>query len=606
MKRFLLIVIMAAMIAWAIWFGLRGLQRSSSTVVAAFLPRETVFFAHLPDFNGARTQWHETDLYKLAHEPAVQEFLRKPLSNIPKRNQTAKKMQQVEKLEVKDAFLAVTSIVNNEVKAAGGFHFKGNSQDVENLLGNARAKLLATLPHAKKETIQYQQRNIETYTQGAHTLATVYDGNWFLAANDLNGIKTLMDRIDGRLKNGDKTLAADGAFHSASAHMPANYAIFFYLQPKPLAEKLASLRAAAGGSTSPDQTTMIERMKSVGGAFGFDGGKMHDVVFVGMPKFAENHSLNRSSLTLGTKDTFFYADQLLHTGQLPDMTDVATLNAFPVALQKIFGSLASAGVTKEDWKSAFDPELTVLGDWIAQARWPSILATLPVKDSAKAKKIILALTVGTTDAANWTQREKDDALYLSMQAAGGLVPVAPTIAISDRLVVAGIDSSAVEAAIKRSSSSSSELATSQTFTAAAHVVPAPDQAFRYIDTALLYTRLDATLRPMLLMGAMFYPKIAQYVDLSKLPAPDVIAKHLGPVVSSQYYKEDGYVTESVGPVTFVQAALGVGSIIGASAFLYHHQGQWSPTGIILSPRTAPSPTPYISPPNRAPTPAETP
>jgi hypothetical protein len=89
-------------------------------------------------------------------------------------------------------------------------------------------------------------------------------------------------------------------------------------------------------------------------------------------------------------------------------------------------------------------------------------------------------------------------------------------------------------------------------------VPAPTKFFAYVDTALLYSRLDATLRPMLLTGAAFMPTMNNYIDVSKLPSPEVITKHLSPIVSSQRYERDGYRAESVGPVTSNQAAIGFG------------------------------------------------
>ncbi|MEP6686087.1 MAG: hypothetical protein ABJB22_04855, partial [Verrucomicrobiota bacterium] len=450
-----------------------------------------------------------------------------------------------------------------------------------------------------------QERKIETAVQGARMVATVYDGNWFLVANDLAGIKTLMDRVDGRLKDQENTLATDGAFRSASAHMPANHVMFFYLQPKPLVEKLVALRAATGNPSSSAQVTLLEKMQSVCGAFGFDGGKMRDVSFVGTPRFSENRVLGRSSLALGTKDTFFYADQLLSSNQMPDFSDPNALNAFPAAFKNMVGALSAAGIAKEDWRSAFDPEIGLLADWGAQARWPSVLATLPVKDSAKAKRIVTTLTTGAAAGASWTQQEKDGALYLSMQSAGGFVPVAPTIAVSDHVVVAGLDGASVEAAMKRSTTSSSELASSQNYANAARALPSPDQAFAYIDTALLYARFDATLRPMLLMGAMFLPKVAEYVDLSKWPPADVVTKHLSPVVTSAYYKNDGYVTESIGPVTFTQAAVGTGAIVVASVMAYKHQTL--PGGMrgtpAVPPLTQPAPRPDLTP---TPSPEETP
>jgi hypothetical protein len=45
------------------------------------------------------------------------------------------------------------------------------------------------------------------------------------------------------------------------------------------------------------------------------------------------------------------------------------------------------------------------------------------------------------------------------------------------------------------------------------------------------------------------PSIADYVDVSKLPPPETVSKHLSPIVSSQRFEGDGNVTESVGPVT---------------------------------------------------------
>ena len=63
---------------------------------------------------------------------------------------------------------------------------------------------------------------------------------------------------------------------------------------------------------------------------------------------------------------------------------------------------------------------------------------------------------------------------------------------------------------------------------------------------------------MLLMGAAFMPAMNNYIDVSKLPSPEVITKHLSPIVSSQRYERDGYMAESVGPVTLNQAAIGLG------------------------------------------------
>ena len=81
MKRFLVLLFLGAAAAIGIWYAMRtGGLRTSSASVTALLPKETTALIHVPDVNGTRAKWHETDLYKLWREPALQDFLQKPLS----------------------------------------------------------------------------------------------------------------------------------------------------------------------------------------------------------------------------------------------------------------------------------------------------------------------------------------------------------------------------------------------------------------------------------------------------------------------------------------------------------------------------------------------
>src|SRR5207302_3352893 len=101
-----------------------------------------------------------------------------------------------------------------------------------------------------------------------------------------------------------------------------------------------------------------------------------------------------------------------------------------------------------------------------------------------------------------------------------------------------------------------------------------------------YSRLDASLRPMLLLAAAFIPVITNYVNLGKLPAPEVITKHLGPIVSSQRYERDGYVAESVGPLTLDQSAIGL-AILASVGVAAHQKAGTSLKGWSASPTGAP-------------------
>jgi hypothetical protein len=335
---------------------------------------------------------------------------------------------------------------------------------------------------------------------------------------------------------------------------------------------------------------MVEKMRCVGGSMRFENGKIHDVLFIGMPKL-ERETLNRSSASLGTKETFFYLSILLNLGEKIDTINQAA--AF--AGTKVLQALANSGITADDWRAAFGLELASLADWPASAHWPSLLVTLPVTDAAKAGKITDAL-VRADEGATWMQTEKEGVRYFSKQSVASLVAISPTIGLSNRILIAGLSPASVEEAMKRSKAGSAGLSDSIAYKTAERLLPAPTNFFAYIDTALLYSRLDASLRPMLLMAAAFMPAVAGSVDTAKLPSPEIITKHLSPIVSSQRYDHDGYVAESIGPITLDQSAICAAILSSFGTAVRQKAGaavpSWgTPSTTTPQPTSKPSPTP---------------
>ncbi len=587
MRRLIFVIIALAVAVFAGWYYWKVSLQISSAPVSTLLPQGTIFLAHLPDFNRTRDDWHHCDIYQLYREPAVQDFLRPALaglSNLPKTNAASHTLQEIEQLDPKHAFFALTTLDNNNPRFVGGFRFRGSEEEAERVISRWRSTFQEQTPGAKREKLQYQRHEIELVTAPPFTLATTYDRPWFFAATDLTGLKALLDRADHRAKNPEGTLDDDGAYRAAVAHRPSNYAAFFYLQPKTFSQRLAALRAAVGSSPAPGEGTMLEKMRCITGSMQFENGKIHDVLFLGMPKLEHDTALTRSSLSIGTKDTFFYLAMLLNLGEKMD-----TLNQAAVfAGTKMFQALTDSGITAADWKAAFGVELGSLADWPPSVQWPSLLVTVPVKDTARAGKIVETL-LRADEEATWAQTEKDGVRYFSKQSLASFVAITPTIALSDRILIAGLNPVSVEEAIKHGSSGSSELADSQTYQAAARLLPAPTNFFAYIDTALLYSRLDASLRPMLLMAAAFVPAVAGSIDASKVPAPEVITKHLSPIICSQKYERDGYLAESIGPITLDQ--LGIGLAILSSFSAPMRQIGSSPARAAIPPTTTPTLTP---------------
>jgi hypothetical protein len=256
--------------------------------------------------------------------------------------------------------------------------------------------------------------------------------------------------------------------------------------------------------------------------------------------------------------------------------------------------LSANGITLDEWKSAFGSEVGLIGSWGANSQWPSLVAAMPVKDSAKANKIVTIITTSNSDDLRWTHREKDGAHYYSSGAT--IFSFSPTIGLSDRTLVLGPESGSVETAIKHGATGSSELAATRNFQNAERAVPTAQHAFVYLDPALVYARFDASLRPLLAMGAAFLPALSDTVDVSKLPSAEIVARHLSPTVMSQSYRGDGYVAESLGSVPFYQTVL-AGLIAVSAADLGYRRQMPMPSGtnVRTFPFTFPVPSPSPSP-----------
>src|SRR5213078_2490014 len=135
---------------------------------------------------------------------------------------------------------------------------------------------------------------------------------------------------------------SDANFRAAMKQMPADYAWMFYLQPKQLAQKLATLRAQSGRALRSDQQTMLERIQSYSHAMVFDGGKIRDVGFAAMPRLTET-KLERTTLGLAPADTVLYSAFTVNMQQQFDWTFEPTASGSMAApLQAITNGLSAA------------------------------------------------------------------------------------------------------------------------------------------------------------------------------------------------------------------------------------------------------------------------
>jgi hypothetical protein len=563
MKRLLWIGV-GVVAAVGIWYAVRLAQHATSSSIAALLPRETVAFAEVPDINSTIDEWRRSDIYQIYLEPAVQEFLKNPIGKTPTPGSPSATIKDLQELDARDAFVALTSTANDQPKIVAGFHFHCRQSVADRVIGSWRSSIN---PSAQHERLAYQKHDIDLFRQSAFSIAMVEDQNWFFASNDLDQLKAILDRADGRIADSAALLKSDESYREALTAMPASPALLIYFQPKPLIERFAT-SSPAGPSPVPDQFAPLRKIRSICGTTRFDHGKLHDVIFVGVPKAEKSADLTRSSLPLATTTTIAYAAGVLEfSNQVGGLLSSGN-NVLGPAVEKISSGLAAAGITAADWDAAFAPELDLLSDWPAQSRWPSLVLIASVKDGARARKIIDAMMHGGGN--DWEQTDRDAVHYWSLApgSQSGWFSVRPVMALSDRLWITGLDGGSVEATMHRSQKPEPGLAETEEYRRAIALVPAPTKAFTYVDAGRIYSQLDAAIRPLLLMGAAFVPKANESVDLSKVPPAETVTKHLSPIVLSQYYNGKGYVAESVGPVTLNQAGIGLAVLGGMGAMAY--------------------------------------
>jgi hypothetical protein len=594
MRKFQLLILASAVAAGAIWWGFYRTHHTSSLAVASLLPKETLALIHVPDFNRSRSEWHRTDLYQLWKEPAVQEFLAKPRSKVPTEGRLSQTVEEISALDMRDAFFAVLSIESSAWKWAGGCRTTVDPEKAAKTIDDWKHKLLGTVSDVKHETVEYQGRQIQVDNVGLLNLSSVHAGPWFLIANDIENLKTLIDRADGRIKDPKAALSADEVFLAASKHMPASYSALAYSRVDRFIEEL--MPTADKTEAAPDRLAALRQVRSFCAATAFDGGRIRDTLFVGMPKVPDLGNLTRASLPIANKDTFLYAASVLDLRKETEPGWQTPGLGWLSGLQKITGTLSANGITLEEWKNAFGTEVGLVGSWGTNSQWPSLVAAMPVKDAGKANRIVTTITTAKTGDIQWTHAEKEGVHYYSSGPAGQLFSFSPTIGLSDRTLVVGPDSGSVEAAMKRSATGASELAAARNFQNAESAVPTAQQVFVYVDPALVYARFDTTLRPLLAMGAAFLPAVSDTVDLGKLPPADVITKHLSPIVMSQSYRGDGYVAESVGPVPLYQTVIGAVTTASAASAIYRQQTQAPQAANVMTLGVStPSPRPTSTP-----------
>ena len=543
-----------------------GRGGGAATAATDYLPKETLLLLSVPDPNQTATDWKTTDLYKIWMEPQVQAFLAKPLSSLPADPRFNDALARLTKLDPKNLFIALTSLddKNNQPHLVAGFQFKGDKGDVDALLAPAKDDLRQHAPGGKADLINYQGHPIETFDAGENNFfASVYLGDWYFVANDLTLLKSTVDRVEHHDApgSGDAALSKEADFQAVLAKMPSGYATLLFARTQSFMSRIFALAAASGQPVDPTQRAEAEKMRAIGATTKIENGKMRDTIYVLVPGHrALPATLAMSALPLATMDTLFFSTGIIQIPEKmdlpPDTTPAAGGAVGGLAMLRGLGAMLEAhGLKLADLRAAFGNEGAVQLDWPAGAAYPSLIASLDVRDHALADKFVDNFANTLNAEAAWQVSQADGLVFHTMSSPG-VSFVSPTLTLSDRHFIFGLNLPDVKEAAKREKANLPNFTQGDTYKASVASVEKPNAVFAYLDTRPFFERAYGALKPWAMIGSAFaFPHIGDYVDLSKLPDADVISKHLSPTVSSESIDDQGMLLESVGSFTLNQAVV---------------------------------------------------
>lgn len=561
----LLIVIIAAGAA-AYYFWKRPVALGELKA-AEYLPPDTIAFVEITDMQRSKARWQETALHKIAEEPEVAAFLARPKSLIPRGNE----LDRFRALNPKEVFLAVPAQGAAGPKVIAGFDFTGSRKDAKALVAELKDKLKSHFPDGQSDVQQYGSSQIETFAYGKKIVATAFTGPWFFASNDLDLLRSTLDRAAGKIPPGS-SLSDDGTYKLCLAKLPPDSDFVTFVAMKEIVDGL-SVMIESTPNADRSSIDELKKVQAIGASMKFDGENLHDALYIYKPGGEARAPLAFDSQAYTTPDTMVYfalSPNLKHAPALPNAAlDRSGALAVLSAMQH---SLEQAGLSFEDFKAAFGPEFGTAINWGEDSVLPSLVLAFDVRDKVKAGKFLDTLAGGLPK-----QEIEGEQYYLFPDSGLGMFRLSPALALTGKALLFGTDRRSMATAVSSAKSDGARIDQNATFKAASALVPKPTDSFAYVDSRALFEKAYRLFALPLSLGGSLTPA-ARYVDFGKMPSsPEPISKHLGPIVFSQSSDENGSLSESVGPVTFTEVAFGAGIGGAIAGAIQMKQSQQEPS-----------------------------
>jgi hypothetical protein len=375
------------------------------TAAAELVPAETVFFAQLLDLRTSTTRWKKTALHQLLQEPEMQSFLERPREKLPVFRHLNTLGEQMDRIEPREGFFAVTSMESSTPALVAGFSFLGSQNEAETFVATWRADFRKTRPAGRADLVTYGTHEIETFTDKELTVAECFSNGWYFVSNGVESLQRTLDRQDRKL-DGATSLARNPRFQQTVQPLPAAPDVLLYGHLAAVTDRLLTMLTAAGQKPDAAQMEQLKSIEAIAVSTKIDGALFRDTISVLQPGQPPQPPLARHSLALTSPATLLhYTAALPERMELP-ASSMAALSLVAPGFASIEKALAEQGLKISDLGAALGPELGAVMDWPAGAMQPTSVLALDVRDAGKARAFIEVIGSGALGTPAWEKSEE--------------------------------------------------------------------------------------------------------------------------------------------------------------------------------------------------------
>jgi len=550
MKKILVaLVVVLVIVGASIWY---VLSRYGVTDSASLVPSDAVAYMALPDLVQSGLRWNQTALAKIGMEPAMQEFMERPLGLLGQEGMD-EAIGILNRLKPGRLYAALHTVSESGGTGVLGFQYFGGKKDYDEAIGRLHDQMMQLSPGATRKELSHAGDVITQIQFGEHSLFTGVHRSWAFLSNDLLTIQNAMDRASGRVSG--SSLADSDQFKTVRGELSKSAEWLWYVSTPPLLDLLLGAGEQVDAVVNPAQLEQVRKISAFGGSLSFYGLDQVERIFMLWKDIPPMPAIDRSGLAFTTAQDVVFAEGVQDWSTVASPEYIASL---PVEVTTF---LQQNGIDLTRLPAIFGNEGVLTANWPSGAMFPTAMTALAIKDRAEIEAITRRLVENFAPTATISERQGATVFDFPIP---GFALVDPAVAVNDSHAVAALTSSALNAALSPASEQET-LAASPVFQSVAAQWQKESQSFLFVDTRTIFERLYNTARPMIIFGAAMSPELAKSVDIQKLPETETISQHLGPIVMTQHVTTNGWLIESSGPITLYQTIAVGGVAAGVSA-----------------------------------------